>query len=1435
MQRNIMTRPLRRLALASAVAAAVGLSGALHAQAPALDVGNKKTERAEEPVLQRFTEVNERGLYIVGLKSAPLALYDGTNARFSAIPKDERGRLSVTSREALAYVEELRSEQRSFLTRFGALAGRSVEPVKPELQFQHAFNGMVLQLSPFELEVLSRMPEVALVEGYREYPLATEEGPDLIGAPAIWQGVATPNGFSSRGEGVVIGVIDSGLNIASPSFSATDADGYTHTNPLGEGNYLGLCNPTHPNHVPGRDVCNSKVIGGWDFVDSTANANYEAAGFEDENGHGSHVAATAAGNKRSAVYDGFEVELQGVAPRANLVVYDVCNTPPGANGSCPSIATVAAVNQAVADGVVDVLNYSISGGDQPWLDATSLAFLGAQNAGILAVAAAGNAGPGAATTSHQEPWVATVGASTHRRESFSYTLSYAGPGAPPPNTTDLAVEIGAAPPMGSTLPLSAVPVIVSPGFATPESDGCAAYPPGTFLRTNGDQLFRSGFEAGEIAQPPSQNGAVAILKWPSTGSTCGTAVRVNNAAAAGARAVVFVSDSGLFAAGGAAVPLFVLEGASVYQPLLDAIAGAPSEAVVSIPAALPAYPSNHADQMAEFSSRGPAEDYELLKPDVAAPGDNILAAEARWSRVGAVPGTLVATAGERVGVKSGTSMASPHVAGAAALVKAINRSWTPMEIKSALMSTAVQAVRKEDGTTAADPFDYGAGRIDLTKAAEAGLLFNELGANFEQANPASGGNPANLNVPSVQLNDCVGTCSVTRRARNARAGVTWTASVQGLSSNVTVTPATINPSTTAASQFTVTVNTAGLTNGEWAFGQIVWTPSNPEVPITRMPLAVRPALPSIAVSPGSVSAFAVPGGTATREITVSNVGNPDLNWTETSAGSAPTVFIDQRPPLGTGFQSSEHPANEARSFYTAEDVVLRTSGTLSLISVEGFTLGTGSLNNATAINLRVYADNGGVPNGAPRFDGSNVGAAPVFSASLPRTAPGVVVGDGQFGGRITLDLAAAGITPPQLPAGRYWVAVYPTLPGTGAVGSLRWIAAINGTGAALNGLTPVSKLSSNALSWAPMASGGNPVSGIAMTVRGALSCGAPWLSTTPSSGTLGLGASETVTVNFNATGLSPGTYTANLCLSANGSPEAAILPVSFVVPSGNTEPSVSKSFSPTTISPATSSRLTLTLVNQSVDVQSLTAPLVDAFPAGVVVAETPDVQSTCGTPTITAVPGEATLTVGVGTSIQPISSCTVSVRVKSSTPGSYQNVIAAGAMTTQGGSNLNPATADLTVVAGVFPAPYCPINFTVSADPISLVRVAGINNTSSAVTGASPALTDFLAVQGSVNRGASYPITVKGNTDGDFPYQAVAYADWNNDGLFSESSERTVVGIIQNSTGADAVEAVGSLAVPAGAIPGPTRLRVVFQNPSVAGACAGGGFGSAEDYTLIVN
>lgn len=159
----------------------------------------------------------------------------------------------------------------------------------------------------------------------------------------------------------------------------------------------------------------------------------------------------------------------------------------------------------------------------------------------------------------------------------------------------------------------------------------------------------------------------------------------------------------------------------------------------------------------------------------------------------------------------------------------------------------------------------------------------------------------------------------------------------------------------------------------------------------------------------------------------------------------------------------------------------------------------------------------------------------------------------------------------------------------------------------------------------------------------------------------------------------------------------------------------------------------------------------------------------------------------------------------------------------------------------VFPAPYCAEAFSSNVEPITRVVFAGIDNSSGNVVGppaSQPAHQDFTAISGTVEVDSSYPITVKGNTDGNFTTAIMAYADWNQNGTF-EADERTQVGTITNSTGLDAIEAVGSIAVPAGALPGETRLRIAKKYtgttpPTFPTPCNTAGYGQAEDYTIVV-
>src|SRR5699024_3534305 len=199
---------------------------------------------------------------------------------------------------------------------------------------------------------------------------------DIINTPVVWDG-QTGSGAATRGEGVIVGVLDSGINPDHPSFAEVDGEGYRHENPLGAETYLGVCDPQDESQ-PDEQICNDKLIGAYAF-------DYRSNSAIDSDGHGSHVASTAAGDVHDAVVaiDGGHVTrtLSGVAPHANIIAYRVCAR------DCMTTGILAGIDQAVADGV-DVLNFSISGTDEPWADPVELAFLEASAAGVFTAAAA---------------------------------------------------------------------------------------------------------------------------------------------------------------------------------------------------------------------------------------------------------------------------------------------------------------------------------------------------------------------------------------------------------------------------------------------------------------------------------------------------------------------------------------------------------------------------------------------------------------------------------------------------------------------------------------------------------------------------------------------------------------------------------------------------------------------------------------------------------------------------------------------------------------------------------------------------------------------------------------------------------------------------------------------------------------------------------------
>ncbi len=1030
----------------------------------------------------------QRGTYVVVFREPALASYKGS---LPGLPqpervRDEQGalRLDVEGTNSERYVDYLETRQAQMETRMSMMVGRAVTP---RVTMQHAINGMVVELSEAEARSMRLMSDVRLIEPYREYELDTDTGPALIGAPAVWNGTNPGAPGPYQGEGVVVGIIDSGINFGSPSFSAVGpVDGYTHTNPLGSGNYLGTC------AAGGVDAgrCNDKLIGGYDFIcgapeNACTNADSrEEPGFGDTNTHGSHVASTVAGNTRDAVYAGNTRRISGVAPHANIIAYDVCYTQISTGrGLCGNTSTTAAVNQAVADGIVDVLNYSISGGSSPWTEATSLAFLGAVDAGIFVAASAGNSGPGPNTMGHHEPWVSSTAAAQHGRGGFGIAMSVTGPGPVPANLAPIIVSEGSGGVAFSATIPGTTPLFISAGINT-ASDGCAAYPANTFA------------------------GGIAVVRR----GTCSFAIKVNNAAAAGAVAVVIANNAAgviLPSVPGTTVPVF-----SVTQAEGDALRnfGQANPTTATAQVTFPAVPlPNTPDALAAFSSRGPAGTFNILKPDITAPGVDVLAV---------ISGTALTGSENLVGLLSGTSMASPHQAGAAALVRQARPTWTPPEIKSALAMTANQTVYLEDQVTLANPFARGSGRVQVDRAINAGLVLDETLANYQAANPATGGDPTTLNQPNLYNRSCFPTCVFYRTFRNPNAvSTSWRVQLQGVSGAVSPI-ITVPANGTLRVKFTIYGATLPA-NGSTAFGNVVLTPAIGTAPVLRMPIGVA-VQPPVANLPSSLSLSLATNAVGSVYFPVSNTGGSNLTYAFANSGTGSQRLIDATSQgIASGFRSTTYtdPATAgSQAQFAADDFVITQNTQITTLYSQGFVVsGTVLTSAATNLTFSIYPDASGLPAGNPQTNP----AAAVWTYTTTPTGPGVTtVGSND----IQLNLAAAGQNV-NLPPGRYWLLI--STRGTFA-NRFAWYG--SNTPSGNNGFASITVATNGTGNWVA-----NPsLPGLTMRIIGNVPCGAPWISGTyAASGTLARGTSVQAMTVVYGTGLAPGSYAGNVCITTN--------------------------------------------------------------------------------------------------------------------------------------------------------------------------------------------------------------------------------------------------------------------------------------------------------------
>ncbi|GGF57026.1 S8 family serine peptidase [Alteromonas lipolytica] len=776
---------------------------------------NKPTPSVNRITAKADSQVKGKQTYIVQLNEPAVAQYNGSITGFSATnPKTEpsgltpgkaaKRKLDTQANHVRAYRKYLQQRQQSVLNDIARITGDT----KVKRQFQLAINGMVVELTPAQAVQIRKLSGIKAVTADKKFHLTTDTSPSLIGATAVWAG-NTQQSINALGEGTVVAIFDTGINTDHPSFAATGGDGYIHTNPLGSGNYLGDCEVAYPS------LCNDKLIGVYsypqitnDYSDTSIFPPGLPRNGEDYNGHGSHVASTAAGNilydvpavglaydlEQSDGYAGaftFD-QISGVAPHANIISFQVCL--PGENddqyNGCYGNVAIAAIDDAIATGIVDAINYSISGGEDVWGDTLSEAWLSANNAGIFVAHSAGNDGPDRATSDKYAPWITPVAASTHGRSlDLSKTIGSFSGGTTPPGGISGQSNTGA---------ISAAIVYAgdyaNPNDPTGDPAQCLEpYPDGSF---NGEIVV---CDRGDIAR---------IQK-------------AINVAAGGAGGYVLANvagDAENLVADEYVIPGIHINAADGERLKTWLASGSDHRATISATAGIRSVNSDQADHIAGFSSRGPNTEISTLLPMITAPGVDIYAAYADEHYGHETTGPAPAD----YAYLDGTSMASPHVAGAALLLRQLHPDWSADAIRSAIMLTATTTVGINGSSTAANWLDMGAGRMQIDAAADASLIMEETEANYTAANPLRGGDPKSLNLPALVDNNCLIECRWQRTFTATRDG-SWSFALDDMDSGLSLTaePASMTLAAGQSQTVTFTLNTWNALDSDWSFANVL--------------------------------------------------------------------------------------------------------------------------------------------------------------------------------------------------------------------------------------------------------------------------------------------------------------------------------------------------------------------------------------------------------------------------------------------------------------------------------------------------------------------------------------------------------------------------------------------------------------------------------------
>ncbi|KAH6779812.1 subtilase family protein [Perilla frutescens var. hirtella] len=695
----------------------------------------------------------------------------------------------------------------------------------PELLYvyENVIAGFSAKLSKQHLESLGKVDGFLSATMDELLILHTTHSPHFLG---LQDGIGLWDAKNLASD-VIIGVVDTGIWPEHPSFSGSGM-------PPVPSRWKGKCE-AGPKFAASK--CNRKLIGAraffkaYEAIAGRINETSDYRSPRDSEGHGTHTASTAGGNlvKGASLLGLAKGSAAGMRYTARIAAYKSCY-----QLGCASSDILAAMDQAVSDGV-DVLSLSLGGSSRPYyMDSMAIAAFGAVQNGVFVSSSAGNSGPSDSSVSNVAPWMTTVAASYMDRsfptkvelgdgQIFQGASLYSGK-----PTKQLLLAYGET--AGGRAAKFCTSNTLSPTLIKGKIVVC-------------DRGINSRVEKGE--QVKMAGGAGMILaNAENQGEELLADAHVLPATSLGSAAAKAVKMYSNFSTNATAVIRF--EGA-VY--------------------------GNPAPVVAAFSSRGPSLfGPEIIKPDITAPGVNILAA---WPPNRSPTGLKTDSRHVRFNIVSGTSMSCPHISGLAALLKSLHRNWSPAAIKSALMTTAYILDSQDSpiadaaaSTTSnfATPFAFGSGHVHPQKASNPGLIYdisaedylNYLcslnynstqialfaGGNFTCTN-ASGDLNSNLNYPSfaVQLNSnnpTNATATYKRRVTNVGSPVsTYAVKVsepQGIS--VIVQPPVLNfREIGEILSYKVNFIAKGIVSStdHFSFGSLVWVSDEHSV---RSPIAV---------------------------------------------------------------------------------------------------------------------------------------------------------------------------------------------------------------------------------------------------------------------------------------------------------------------------------------------------------------------------------------------------------------------------------------------------------------------------------------------------------------------------------------------------------------------------------------------------------------------